>query len=90
LLAANPVGTDGAVVSGHAAVVTFRTPDFAERLPAASAASTVNAYEVPHVRPESAVLVPDGDAVSVPFLYTPYPVTPTLSLDAVHESVNEV
>jgi hypothetical protein len=45
---------------------------------------------VPQVSPVSVVLVPVGDAARVPFLYTPYPVTPTLSVDAVHESVSDV
>jgi hypothetical protein len=49
---ATPLGTDGAVVSGQALVEAV-TVAFAERLPAASTASTATVYEVPHARPLS-------------------------------------
>jgi hypothetical protein len=35
-------------------------------------------------------LVPDGDPTCVPFRKTRYPVTPTLSVDADHDNVNDV
>ena len=60
------VGTDGGVVSlvgGQALVVTSNV-DFAERLFAASAASTATVYVVPHVRPGTLELVPVGDATA--------------------------
>jgi hypothetical protein len=46
----NPAGTLGALVSGHALVAAVVVA-LAERLPAASTASTATVYEVPHTRP---------------------------------------
>jgi hypothetical protein len=69
-LAARPVGTDGAEVSGHAEVDAL-TVALVERLPAASTASTASVYEVPQVSDVSVELVPDGDATSVLLRYTP-------------------
>ena len=59
-------GAVGAVVSEQPlvdAVAVVR----AERLPAASAASTPNAYVVPHVRPETVAVVPVTVATRSPF-----------------------
>ena len=50
--AANPLGALGALVSGQAAVLVVIVA-LAERLPAASKASTATAYDVPHESPVS-------------------------------------
>jgi hypothetical protein len=65
-----PVGVDGGVVSGHAAVVPA-TVVLAERLPAASYASTASVYEVPQASPLRVYAGAVGVAASVPFEYTP-------------------
>ena len=51
-LVTRPVGVDGAVVSGHAVVVTFVVA-VVDTLPAPSTAATPTVYAVPQVRPPS-------------------------------------
>jgi hypothetical protein len=55
-LALTFVGTEGVCVSAQADVEPTIV-DFGDRLPAASYASTSNVYAVPHVKPETEVLV---------------------------------
>ena len=81
------VGADGASVSAAFFVVNVYTAP-SETLPAASTAFTVTLYSVPAVRLSSVYSVPvtsvspfTGSSDS--FTYTLYPVTPTLSVDAV-------
>jgi hypothetical protein len=81
----NPAGTDGAVVSGHAAVAAF-TDATADTFPAASTAATPNTYDVPHDNPENTKLVPDTDPTNTPSRNTRYPATPTSSDDATHDN----
>src|SRR4029077_11344615 len=84
-----PVGADGAVVSGQAAVVTVSVGRV-EVLPAASNACTPSTWLAPQERPVNA-----NDVVVVVPALTPsannvYPVTATLSVDAVHDRVAPV
>ena len=68
-------------------VVTVSDPLAAETLFAASFALTVNVYEVFGVNPVSVIVVapgPEVEPTSEEPLYTSYPVTPTLSVEAVH------
>ena len=66
----NPDGTDGAWVSGHAAVVAV-TDACGDRFPAASKASTPRAYDVPHVSPENVAFVDDVEPAPEPPRYKP-------------------
>src|SRR4029077_3860897 len=81
------VGAVGFVVSGaHAAVVTVRVGRV-ETFPAASRACTPRTWPAAQLSPVNA-----NDVVVVVPALTPsansaYPVTPTLSVDAVHDSV---
>ena len=80
-------GAVGASVSAAFSVVNVCTAP-SETLPAASTAFTVTLYSVPAVRLSSAYSVPVTSVspftgVSESFTYTLYPVTPTLSVDAV-------
>ena len=77
-----PVGAAGAVV-------TFSTELCADQFPAASRARTVIPYVVFATSPVTLMLVPVGVAYETPFLNTSYAVTPTLSVEALHESVND-
>ena len=67
-VAARPLGTVGAWVSagGGQALVEAVMLDLAERLPAASYASTAIVYAVPHVRPVNDEVVEVVDPVEVP------------------------
>jgi hypothetical protein len=88
---ARPVGVVGGWLSpgggGGQAAVAIVADVCDERLPAASNASTTIWCEVPHVRLPAvydvAAVVPE----SVPSTNTRYPVTPTLSVEAVHPAV---
>ena len=61
-----------------------------DTFPAASRASTANVYDVPQLNPATAydveLVCPSCD----PFLYTVYPVTPTLSVEADQPKVKPV
>src|SRR5262245_44986587 len=59
----------------------------AEWLLAASNASTAREYVLPQDRPRKVVLVDGVVPTDAPSRYVPYPATPTLSADAVHEIV---
>ena len=69
------------------ALVAEETLVFAERLPAASKASTASEYVVAQVRPGTVEVRMAVDPMRVPLRYTPYPATPTSSVDALHASV---
>ena len=60
-----PVGVDGADVSGHAVVVTVVVA-VADTLPAASSATTPSVYDVPHSMPVTVKLVDDDVPTCVP------------------------
>ncbi len=81
----NAPGTVGAVVSGQPKVDagSEARPD---TFPAASYAATPRLYTVPHESPENAKEVDCVGPVSLPFRYTSYPATPTLSVDAAHDA----
>ena len=66
----NPDGTDGGCVSPQAAVAAI-TEAGADRLPAASTASTPKVYDEPHVSPEKVALVDDVEPEPEPFRYKP-------------------
>jgi hypothetical protein len=87
--ATRPVGTEGAVRSGQAAVVTF-TVVRVELLPAASNAWTPSTWLAAQLKPvtvnDVVVVVP----ALTPSANTVYPVTPMLSVEAVHESAAEL
>ena len=67
-VAASPAGTVGACVSAGAgqALVEAVMLDLAERLPAASYASTASVYAVPHVSPVNDAVVEVVEPVEVP------------------------
>jgi hypothetical protein len=67
-------------------VVTERAFDAPDTLPAASVALTVKVYAVEAVRPVTVAVVPVTVETSVEPLNTWYPVTPTLSVEPVHDS----
>ena len=69
-LDASPVGTDGAVVSPAAEVVTGSAVESAETFPAASLALIVTECTVEAARPVMSTVVPAGDAFSTEFTYT--------------------
>jgi hypothetical protein len=80
------VGAVGLVVSTAQAAVEAVRVDVADTFPAASNARTPSVWLVPHARPVNV-----NDAVVVAPALTPsrktvYPVTPTLSVDAVHDN----
>ena len=77
------VGCVGACESTKAPVVKFVVPS-PDSLPAASFAFTPTLYEVSGLRPVRLYEVLDVDPSNVPFTYTSYPVTATLSVDALH------
>jgi hypothetical protein len=95
-------GADGAVVSAgvpppppppppELSVTTVRALLAAEAFPAASMALTVKAYEVAAVSPEIGALVVVTLATwMVPPRYTRYPVTATLSVEALQARETEV
>ena len=68
-----------------ACVVALAEDDCAEVFPAASYAETVYVYAVAGERPVSVYVVAAVVPTCVPFRYTLYPVTPTLSVEAVQE-----
>ncbi len=80
----------GATESGNipvpcgAGIVVAFTLEVPEVFPAASIATTPKVYAVDAVSAETAYDVLVTVVMSVPFLYTRYPLTPTLSVDAVH------
>jgi hypothetical protein len=87
--AARPEGAEGAVVSGHDAVEAVRF-ERVETFPAASNACTPSVWLVPHAMP---VNVNDVEVVVpalTPSRKTVYPVTATLSVDAVHDAEIDV
>jgi hypothetical protein len=75
----------GGVVSAADAVVAFTLADCALLFPAASKAETAYAYVVAGERPESVNDADERVPTWTPFLKTLYPVTPTLSVEAVQE-----
>jgi hypothetical protein len=84
-------GTVGGFVSGAARVVVADTFEYALLFPAASVARTLYEYEVEAVSPVSLNVVAVGVAICTKFAHpvpehrsTLYPVTPTLSVEAVH------
>ena len=77
------VGSFGACESTKAPVVKLVVPS-PDSLPAASFALTPTLYEVSGLRPVRLYEVLAVDPFSEPFTYTSYPVTPTLSVDALH------
>ncbi len=79
------VGGVGAWVSGQAGVEPV-TDAREEALPAASTAATSKVYVVPQVSDETVVPVWVTVDFSVPSTYTRYPVTPTLSVEALQAS----
>src|SRR2546423_1476619 len=92
-VAAKPSGVDGGRRSGegppsppsvlHAAVAAA-IPTFADRLRAASKASTSSRYVVLHTRPVNVAFKPPVVACAAPLRYTPYPATRTLSCAGFH------
>jgi hypothetical protein len=62
------------------------TVERSERLPAASYASTDRLYDVPHVSPENVAVVAGVSPAALGPTKSPYPATPTLSVDAFHAS----
>ena len=94
-VAAKLPGAVGAVVSlvgggGGQALVGELMLACAEWLPAASYASTPIAYVVPQASPVKVALVVVVEPVELPARYKPYPVTATLSVEAVHATVMEL
>src|SRR5277367_5756505 len=86
------VGAVGGVVSVFAGVVAEKTFEYALLFPAASLARTRYEYEADAVTPESLNTVAAGVATWAKFAHPApehrsnlYPVTPTLSVDAVQE-----
>jgi len=82
------------VVSVGTGVLALALVEYALRFPAASVARTRYEYEVDPVNPPSLNVVPAGVATCVKLehpapwhLSTLYPVTPTLSVDAVHDKL---
>ena len=61
-----------------------------DTLPPASYAATPSVYDVPHVSPVNENDVDVDVPAALPFRNTRYPITPTLSLEAVQDSVIEV
>ena len=74
------------VVHGDVEVVSEAR---AERLPAASTASTPNVTVAPQASPLKVLLVEPVLPADALFTYRPYSLTPTLSVEAVHETVTE-
>ena len=73
-------------VGGGACCVVADTDELCDELfPAASYAETVYEYEVEGESPVSEYEFDADVLICVPLLYIRYPVTPTLSVDAVHE-----
>ncbi len=66
----NPDGAEGGCESTQAEVVAT-TEAFAERLPAASTASTPSVYDVPQASPEKLALVDPVEPALEPFRYSP-------------------
>ena len=88
------VGAVGGVVSGGAGVVALAVFEYALLFPAASFARTRYEYEVEAVNPVSLKEVVVGAAICTKFAHaapeqrsTLYPVTPTLSVEAVHDKI---
>ena len=86
------VGALGALVSGAAGVASEKTFEYPLLFPAASTARTLYEYEVDAANPESLKAVATGVAICAKFAQpapehrsTLYPVTPTLSVDAIQE-----
>jgi hypothetical protein len=71
-------------------VVTLTVLLAVETFPAASFALTVKEYVVEAVKPETAYVVEAVDPIKVAPWYTSYPVTPILSVAAVHDKLVEV
>jgi hypothetical protein len=91
------MSTYGATFSGQvlplpvpAAVVTVTAFDAADWFPARSWAFTVNVYVVEGASPVTVADVPAMVRAFVEPLYTSYPVTPTLSVDAVQDNATPV
>jgi hypothetical protein len=83
------VPAHGPAATPHAAVCADSDTTL-ERLPAASTASTPSVNDDPHASPPNPYdnSPAPADPTRLPFRYTPYPVTPTLSDDADHASLN--
>ena len=88
------VGVLGGVVSAAASVVALAVFEYPLLFPAASFARTRYEYEVDAANPVSLNVVPVGVAICAKFAHaapeqrsTLYPVTPTLSVEAVHDKL---
>jgi hypothetical protein len=82
-------GGGGGGSTAQAVVVTLSDAR-AERFPAASTASTPSVYVVPHTSPANVAVVTAELKPGAPSRYVPYAETPTLSVEAVHETATDV